>query len=341
MTIKAEHIKIDKNLFDNIMFSYSMFHKLVFRRLKGSGLTTGQPKILEFLGQSGSVIQKEIAMACEIETSTAGRLLRKLEAADLIQREQLPENRRVVRVSLTELGERKASLVQECFRLCEEEAFLGIEREQRCHLLRVFHQMEENLRCGALGHVRDHERENQREITGDASDMDTSMPLPLKPVLCVRRLDKGLPEGAPKSRSLHQVLQSCQALLYQQLFRFLKDTELTPGQPKILEFLETGEGSQQKEIAAACRIEPATVTSLLSYMEQARLIERREENGDHRSQHVYLTPKGRQNMRKTIRALEQTIEMAFRGIEYEEETFKHTLRQVRENLRQAAKQEDL
>lgn len=323
MTIKTERVRVDKNIFDNIMFTYSMFHKLVFRRLKGSGLTAGQPKILEFLGKSGPVIQKEIAMACEIETSTAGRLLRKLEAADLIQREQLPENRRVVRVSLTELGRRKAELVRESFRLCEEDAFFGIEEERRCHFLGIFRQMEENLRRRVMAHGENQSCGNQRENTECTLGAAPFASLPLK------------------KRSMHQELQSCQALLYQQLFRFLKDTGLTPGQPKILEFLETGEGSQQKDIAAACRIEPATVTSLLSYMEQAQLIERREEKGDHRSQHVYLTPKGRQAAQKTIRALDRTVEIAFKGIEHEQKTFKRTLRQLLDNLRQTAEREDL
>ncbi|MCI9595729.1 MAG: MarR family transcriptional regulator [Firmicutes bacterium] len=333
--------KIDKNIFDKIMFTYSMFRKLVFHRLKGSGLTTGQPKILEFLAQSGPVIQKEIASACEIETSTVGRLLRKLESGGLIRREQLLENRRVVRVSLTDLGVRKASLVQESFRLCEEDAFFGIGREQRCHFLGVLCQMEENLRAAALEQEEKRKHGYQQERATSLLDADPLSSSPLKQVLFSQSGRQTLSERKPRIRSLHQELQSCQAVLYQQLFRFLKGTGLTPGQPKILEFLEIGEGSQQKEIAAACRIKPATVTSLLFYMEQAELIERREENGDRRSQHVYLTPKGRQNTQKTIRALERTMEAAFKGIEQEQEDFKKILRLLRENLRQAAEREGL
>ncbi len=309
MKKKTEQIKPDKKLFDGIMFAYSMLQKLVFQRLKGSGLTAGQPKILEFLAESGSVIQKEIARACEIETSTAGRLLRKMEDSGLVQRKQLPENRRAAQVSLTDFGKKQACTVQETFRICEEAAFSGIGESQRHHFVRTLCQMEDNLRA--------------------AGATATEIAIP-------ERKQDGLNRS---SQSLHRSLQACQALLYQQLFRFLKDTELTPGQPKILEFLETGEGSQQKEIAAACRIEPATVTSLLLYMEQAGLIRRREENGNRRSQYVYLTEKGRQNMRRTVRALEQTVESAFFGMEQEQSTFGKTLQSIHGNLRQAIEKE--
>ena len=68
---------------------------------------------------------------------------------------------------------------------------------------------------------------------------------------------------------------------------------LTPGQPKVLDYLIDHEGHDQKTIAAYCEIEPATVGSILLGMEDAGLIVRRQHPGNRRSLFVYLTEKGR------------------------------------------------
>lgn len=69
---------------------------------------------------------------------------------------------------------------------------------------------------------------------------------------------------------------------------------LSPGQPKILEFLcEHGE-HEQKTIAEYCEIEPATVGSILTRMEAADLVTRRNRPGNRRSLYVSLTPHGRE-----------------------------------------------
>jgi DNA-binding MarR family transcriptional regulator len=69
---------------------------------------------------------------------------------------------------------------------------------------------------------------------------------------------------------------------------------LTPGQPKVLDYLYDHEGSDQKTIAAYCEIEPATLASILLRMEQKELIVRRQEHGNRRSLYVYLTKKGKE-----------------------------------------------
>lgn len=137
----------------------------------------------------------------------------------------------------------------------------------------------------------------------------------------------------PPDKSLFDGIIFAHTLFHKMVFRELKDTGLTPGQPKILEFLEKGEGCQQKEVAAACRIEPATVTSLLFYMEKAGLVSRQSKNGDRRSLYVYLTAKGRQMMEKTVEALEETVVEAFAGIEEKQQEFKEILQIIHKNLK--------
>ena len=67
---------------------------------------------------------------------------------------------------------------------------------------------------------------------------------------------------------------------------------LTPGQPKILEFLMNNGESDQKTLAADCEIEQATAGGILLRMEEAGLIARRRKEGNRRSLYVSLTPRG-------------------------------------------------
>ena len=83
---------------------------------------------------------------------------------------------------------------------------------------------------------------------------------------------------------------------YLQLNRMVLDRAaalgLSPGQPKILEFLAAQGEHEQKAIAAYCEIEPATVGSILTRMEAAGLVVRRNRPGNRRSLYVSLTPRG-------------------------------------------------
>ena len=85
---------------------------------------------------------------------------------------------------------------------------------------------------------------------------------------------------------------------YLQLNRMVLDRAaalgLSPGQPKILEFLAAQGEHEQKAIADYCEIEPATVGSILTRMEAAGLVTRRNRPGNRRSLHVSLTPRGQE-----------------------------------------------
>lgn len=93
-------------------------------------------------------------------------------------------------------------------------------------------------------------------------------------------------------KSFHYLLMANQSLIQKLLFSSVSDTQLTSGQPKVLDYLKNHNGANQKEIAAACHIEPATLTSVLTGMEKKDLIKRSNLNGDRRSLHVFLTDKG-------------------------------------------------
>ena len=74
--------------------------------------------------------------------------------------------------------------------------------------------------------------------------------------------------------SYHKLMMENHTMFSRKVFERLSDRCLSVGQPKVLEYLYFNDGAIQKDIAEACMIEPATVTSLLSRMEKGGLIKR-------------------------------------------------------------------
>lgn len=95
---------------------------------------------------------------------------------------------------------------------------------------------------------------------------------------------------------------------------------LSPGQPKILEFLAEYGEHEQKAIAEYCEIEPATAGSILLRMESAGLVTRRNHPDNRRSLYVSLTPEGEQMAQKVLQiftAAENQVTAALTGEERE------------------------
>ena len=92
--------------------------------------------------------------------------------------------------------------------------------------------------------------------------------------------------------SLHYLLMRSHSLLNRRILDEAAELGLSPGQPKVLEYLRLHGTQNQRSIAGYCRIEPATVGSILTRMEEAGLVERRQKNGDRRALYVSLTPAG-------------------------------------------------
>ena len=107
--------------------------------------------------------------------------------------------------------------------------------------------------------------------------------------------------------TLHYLIMANQMLVQKSLLEYLKDTGLTIGQPKILDYLKEHDGSNQKEIAKACFLEAGSLTTILNKMEEKGLIERKILNGNRRSFHIYLTAEGKEK--------QQLVEKAFTEIE--------------------------
>ncbi len=134
--------------------------------------------------------------------------------------------------------------------------------------------------------------------------------------------------------TFHYLLMANQAIFHREVLALLKDTKLTLGQPKVLDYLMDHDGAGQKEIARGCHIEPASLTVTLNGMEEKGLVRREIPKEDRRSSHVFLTPLGREMLQKVEEAFLKAEASALSSLSPQERTaFLETFGKIYENLK--------
>ena len=118
--------------------------------------------------------------------------------------------------------------------------------------------------------------------------------------------------------TLHYLIMANQMLVQRGLLERLKNTGLTIGQPKVLDYLRNHDGSSQKEIAQSCFLEAGSLTSILNRMEEKGLIERRMLNGNRRTFHVFLTEAGWKSQKLVEESFLEIEKRALKGMSQEE-----------------------
>lgn len=104
-------------------------------------------------------------------------------------------------------------------------------------------------------------------------------------------------QGGIDMYSLHHLWMKTYLRMKRLVMAQAQPLGLSPGQPKILEFLAEHGEHEQKDIAQYCEIEAATVGSILLRMEAAGLVTRRNRPNNRRSLYVSLTPQGEEMAR--------------------------------------------
>lgn len=113
-----------------LMRAHMQLNRIVLSQAAELGLTSGQPKVLEFLHMAGESDQKSIAGYCEIQPATVGSILGRMESAGLISRRQKDGNRRSLFVSLTPKGERFAEKMDAIFAAADKAAAASLSAAQ-------------------------------------------------------------------------------------------------------------------------------------------------------------------------------------------------------------------
>lgn len=137
---------MDESLHYLIMANQMLVQKLLMEELKGSSLTSGQPKILDYLKDHNGSNQKEIAQACFLEAGSLTSILNKMEEKGLVKRKILNGNRRSFHIFLTEKGFQQQILVQQSFQSIEKIALKNVSEEERQTFLSISIKMYENLK---------------------------------------------------------------------------------------------------------------------------------------------------------------------------------------------------
>ena len=119
--------------------------------------------------------------------------------------------------------------------------------------------------------------------------------------------------------SFHYLSMINHMTIQKKLMEQLKNTGLTLGQPKVLDYLKDYDGASQKEIAAGCLIEAGSLTSILNRMEEKGLIERKILNGNRRTFHIFMTESGKKNQKLVEEAFKKIEKTALNDISEEEQ----------------------
>lgn len=134
-------------------------------------------------------------------------------------------------------------------------------------------------------------------------------------------------------KPFHYLSMSNHMMIQKHLMEYLKDSGLTLGQPKVLDYLKIYDGASQKEIAAACHIEAGSLTSILNRMEEKGIIERRMLNGNRRTYYIFLTESGKKLQKLVEQGFSKIEKEVWDGIsDIERDTFMKTFLKINENL---------
>ena len=128
-----------------LMADHAMLQKLVMSRIKPLGLTTGQPKVLDFLQDHDGAIQKDMGLGCDFEGGLLSTFLGGMEGAGLLERSTRDENRRTVYVRLTDLGREQCRRLNAIFAAAEEEALRGFSPQEMQQVQTLLERIYRNL----------------------------------------------------------------------------------------------------------------------------------------------------------------------------------------------------
>ncbi|MCI8824671.1 MAG: MarR family transcriptional regulator [Lachnospiraceae bacterium] len=133
--------------------------------------------------------------------------------------------------------------------------------------------------------------------------------------------------------TLHYLLMVDHALLQKIFFANIRDSGLSLGQPKVLDFLKDHDGAVQKDIAKGCHIEPASLSTILTGMEKSGLITRETNENNRRNLYIYMTDKGKAICEQVTEHFSQIEKKALSGFTEEEiENILTYLTKIHKNL---------
>ena len=122
-----------------------LLRKLIDRRLQPLGLSRAQWAVLAILSNHEGLSQSQISHELEIEKSTAGRLIDQIEKSGWIERRQIPGDRRLWSIHLTERARQLLVEVEGVILLARDEMLRGLSADQQQYLTDILQTVKANL----------------------------------------------------------------------------------------------------------------------------------------------------------------------------------------------------
>ncbi|MDO9323850.1 MAG: MarR family transcriptional regulator [Methanoregula sp.] len=113
-------------------------------QLRPLGLSAGQIPVLMLLYKEQNIMQETLVRHYRIDKGTIARAVKKLEDAGFIRRITDPDNRRAVRLFLTEKGEQVAPVLRQINREWEEQVCAGLSKSEKETLTTLMRTVAQN-----------------------------------------------------------------------------------------------------------------------------------------------------------------------------------------------------
>ena len=117
----------------------------VEKKLEQCGLFAGQGQVIQALAAAELLTMAELAAMLGIRPPTATKTVRRLVALGLVERLPKPEDRRLIRVKLSEDGKRLFAAVEQIWNEVEEELLATFDTKERTLLRKSLHRIRRNL----------------------------------------------------------------------------------------------------------------------------------------------------------------------------------------------------
>jgi MarR family transcriptional regulator, transcriptional regulator for hemolysin len=140
-------IKFDRDRSAGYLTNWAarLFARLIDRRLKPFGLSSGQLPVFFALGGGAALTQKALAEVAAIEQPTMAATLLRMERDGLIERRADPHDGRSALIRLTPAALKKAPGVLQAVQVANAEALAGLKDEEQELFLKLLGGVIANL----------------------------------------------------------------------------------------------------------------------------------------------------------------------------------------------------
>lgn len=136
----------DQNSLESLLAQVIKTHHQRTHLLLGKlGLYPGQPAILFMLWEKDGRTQKELANKLGLKPATISIMVKRMEKAGLVERQEDREDLRISRIYVTEQGKKIRLEVETVVKELNDQCFNGFTMEEKLLLRRFLLQMLDNL----------------------------------------------------------------------------------------------------------------------------------------------------------------------------------------------------